>query len=282
KLVSFASDELFCLMSRYNVCIMAYGQTGNGKLYTMIGAQSEDPADPELHSQQGIIPKVANELFKSVSGVKREDITSGCSSSEAPCLTYESVHSSAEVMQLIIAVLRMRDHNPTLVHRDSSRSLLIATLTITSKSPHALALVCLFTQQAALCLLQLAGCRVPDKTLSTCPRGNVGAHTAAGPPPPCSLAPPPHHMTPPSPRISISQAPLRTKLQLVDLAGSECVGKLGDSPMHLHVWSKWYCSVGELLYCINCSLAALADVLGALAEHCARVPYCNCKLTHLI
>lgn len=34
----------------YNVCIFAYGQTGAGKSYTMMGRQEKD--------QQGIIPQV--------------------------------------------------------------------------------------------------------------------------------------------------------------------------------------------------------------------------------
>lgn len=36
----------------YNVCIFAYGQTGAGKSYTMMGKQEE--------SQAGIIPQVKN------------------------------------------------------------------------------------------------------------------------------------------------------------------------------------------------------------------------------
>lgn len=46
------------------MCIMAYGQTGSGKTYSMIGSQDEDRIHPEHVSQEGIIPKAANELFK--------------------------------------------------------------------------------------------------------------------------------------------------------------------------------------------------------------------------
>ena len=41
----------------YNVCIFAYGQTGAGKSYTMMGG---DPADP---AERGIIPRACEELF---------------------------------------------------------------------------------------------------------------------------------------------------------------------------------------------------------------------------
>lgn len=56
------------------------------------------------------------------------------------CLCVRLVRSSAEVMQLINSVLKLRSHSPTLVHMDSSRSHFIVTLTVTSKSPDALAL----------------------------------------------------------------------------------------------------------------------------------------------
>uniref|UniRef100_A0A673LP22 Kinesin family member 25 n=1 Tax=Sinocyclocheilus rhinocerous TaxID=307959 RepID=A0A673LP22_9TELE len=165
---------LTSLLDGYNVCIMAYGQTGSGKTHTMIGSRSEDPTAAVQDSQQGIIPKAANELFKLISekpadshtvemsvvevyynevldllardedgatvGVKREVITTSTGTSEVPCLTYELVRSSAEVMQLINCVLKLRSHSPTLVHMDSSRSHFIVTLTVTSKSPDALAL----------------------------------------------------------------------------------------------------------------------------------------------
>lgn len=56
------------------------------------------------------------------------------------CLCVRLVRSSAEVMQLINSVLKLRSHSPTLVHMDSSRSHFIVTLTVTSRSPDALAL----------------------------------------------------------------------------------------------------------------------------------------------
>uniref|UniRef100_A0A8C2HKM7 Kinesin family member 25 n=1 Tax=Cyprinus carpio TaxID=7962 RepID=A0A8C2HKM7_CYPCA len=268
---------LTSLLDGYNVCIMAYGQTGSGKTHTMIGSRSEDPTAAVQDSQQGIIPKAANELFKLISekpadshtvemsvvevynnevldllardedgatvGVKREVITTCTGTSEVPCLTYELVRSSAEVMQLINSVLKLRSHSPTLVHMDSSRSHFIVTLTVSSKSPDAL-------WWSPRCS-RAASSRTSSPASSPC-------HS------PC-------HSPCPSPRPGITQPPIKTKLQLVDLAGSECVGMSGVTGAAL-----WESS------CINRSLSALSDVLGALVERRPHVPYRNSKLTHLL
>lgn len=55
-------------------------------------------------------------------------------------MSHRPVCNASEVMQIISSVLKLRAHCPTLVHADSSRSHLIVTLTISSKSPNALAL----------------------------------------------------------------------------------------------------------------------------------------------
>ena len=53
SLVQFTRD-----LPGYNVCIFAYGQTGAGKSYTMMGK-----ADDE-----GIIPRLCKDLFEKVGG----------------------------------------------------------------------------------------------------------------------------------------------------------------------------------------------------------------------
>ena len=49
----------------YNVCIFAYGQTGAGKSYTMMGKTERD--------QEGIIPRICRNLFQRVSNSGEAD-----------------------------------------------------------------------------------------------------------------------------------------------------------------------------------------------------------------
>ncbi|OBS81774.1 hypothetical protein A6R68_24236, partial [Neotoma lepida] len=147
---------------------MAYGQTGSGKSYTMVGPYSE--GDSALLSgareDLGIIPRAAEELFR---------------------YTLWPVISAVEFVGLIHRGIQLRVQQPTLVHKNSSRSHLIVTATLTTASS----------------------------------------------------------------------------------SGSTAVS--GVTGLALKETSF-----------INRSLAALADVLGALSEHCDHIPYRNSKLTHLL
>ncbi|XP_037705106.1 kinesin-like protein KIF1A isoform X25 [Choloepus didactylus] len=68
----------------YNVCIFAYGQTGAGKSYTMMGKQEKD--------QQGIIPQLCEDLFSRIN-----DTTNG------------NMSYSVEVSYMEIYCERVRD-----------------------------------------------------------------------------------------------------------------------------------------------------------------------------
>ncbi|TKS75622.1 Kinesin-like protein KIF25 [Collichthys lucidus] len=223
---------LTSLLDGYNVCIMAYGQTGSGKTHTMMGSQLlEEHSGTQQETQQGVIPKAAAELFRPV-----------CNASE--------------VMQIIGSVLKLRAHCPTLIHTDSSRSHLVVTLTISSKSPNAVALgethshshtcihVSINDTDMTLLLHSARRLQSAKKDMQhsaqkewwspRCRRANPAARNSSdelfgsAASSPC-LSP---SLSPcPSPRPSISQDPFMTKLQLVDLAGSECVG--GDAKLLL-------------------------------------------------
>nr|XP_021499693.1 kinesin-like protein KIF25 [Meriones unguiculatus] len=249
---------LISLLDGYNVCIMAYGQTGSGKSYTMLGPRSEErsglPSGADEDS--GIIPRAAEELFRLISenpsrspkvdvsiveiynnnifdllakdssavmsGVKCQAVTTQEGRSEAAKLTCRAVTSAVEFVGLIHRAVHLRVQHPTLVHKNSSRSHLVVTATLTTASS---------LDSTAL-----------QSSQSSAP---VDSADRAG--------------------------QLLARLQLVDLAGSECAAVSGVTGLALKETSF-----------INRSLAALADVLGALSEHCDHIPYRNSKLTHLL
>ena len=53
-------------ISGYNVCIFAYGQTGAGKSFTMMGKQEE--------GQEGIIPLICQEMFSKISETTSDEV----------------------------------------------------------------------------------------------------------------------------------------------------------------------------------------------------------------
>ncbi|XP_052606742.1 kinesin-like protein KIF25 isoform X2 [Peromyscus californicus insignis] len=270
---------LISLLDGYNVCIMAYGQTGSGKSYTMLGPHSE--GDSALLSgareDLGIIPRAAEELFRlisenpsrspkvdvsiveiynnnifdlvakdrstAMSGSKSQMMTSQEGRSEVPKLTCRAVTSAVEFVGLIHRGIQLRVQHPTLVHKNSSRSHLIVTATLTTAS----SVGSTAPQSSQASLQKKAG----GNWWTTSPRA-LSLHTV--------------------PVDSADRSgQVLAKLQLVDLAGSECAAVSGVTGVALKETSF-----------INRSLAALADVLGALSERCDHIPYRNSKLTHLL
>ncbi|KAK5115656.1 hypothetical protein LTR85_009827 [Meristemomyces frigidus] len=61
----YLSDSVASFIKGYNVSILAYGQSGSGKSYTMGTSGPEDQHDPNV---MGIIPRAARALFESLNG----------------------------------------------------------------------------------------------------------------------------------------------------------------------------------------------------------------------
>ncbi|XP_063702581.1 kinesin-like protein KIF13B isoform X3 [Culicoides brevitarsis] len=64
---SVGRDILENAFQGYNACIFAYGQTGSGKSYTMMGTQD--------NQNKGIIPRLCDQLFESISKNTNDELT---------------------------------------------------------------------------------------------------------------------------------------------------------------------------------------------------------------
>ncbi|XP_055289266.1 kinesin-like protein KIF25 isoform X4 [Moschus berezovskii] len=211
----------------------------------------------------GIVDLLANDSCRVASGVKRQVLPTQQGKKAVRGLTYRPVRSAAQFLTLVGGGLQLRAKQPTAVHAESSRSHLVVTVTLAT----------------------VASPRRPSGPPSTpapaaAPQSDWSASTE-----PCQPAP----RSPATGRRQSPPVPLRTRahglgrvapdplgqvcatLQLVDLAGSECAGVSGVTGPALRETS-----------CINRSLAALSDVLGALAEGRGHIPYRNSRLTHLL
>ncbi|XP_076445577.1 kinesin-like protein KIF25 [Babylonia areolata] len=279
---------LTSLLDGYNICIMAYGQTGSGKTHTMLGSHRNDDYNPsqEPHRDEGVIPRATRELFRLIEekapgshsvevsvveiynndirdllskdpNAKHDVVTGADGSLNFPTVICKAVDTVYDVMCLVQHGLRTRRESATMVHEHSSRSHLVVTLTVISQAPSFFSLPRAPSTEA----LNVDGLK-KGRGAATLTHSQTWSGEQMQSMLQQSATPP--ATTPTTPTV-------RTKLQLVDLAGSECVGMSGVRGVALR----------EASY-INKSLSALADVLGALAEHRGHVPYRNSRLTHFL
>uniref|UniRef100_A0A8C9API4 Kinesin-like protein n=1 Tax=Prolemur simus TaxID=1328070 RepID=A0A8C9API4_PROSS len=261
---------LTSLLDGYNVCVMAYGQTGSGKSYTMLGPHSKGG---ESHSDMGIVPRAVEELFRlisenppspevevSVVEVYNNDIVD-LLAKDSPAVT-----SGAKREVTAAGDARKEAAPPTCKAVGSASELLRL---VRGGLQHRARLPTLVHEDSSRSHL------IVTVTVTTALGPDSAGKSPAVLNPPtgagrkssvCGPARPPR---PPEPAGRAEQA--CATLQLVDLAGSECAGVSGATGPALRETS-W----------INRSLAALADVLGALSEHRGHVPYRNSRLTHLL
>ncbi|XP_042528306.1 kinesin-like protein KIF25 [Dipodomys spectabilis] len=263
---------LTSLLDGYNVCIMAYGQTGSGKSYTMLGPGAADwPGLPSAAPRDpGVIPRAAEELFRliaenpprspkvevSIVEIYNNDIYDLLAKDGCTAVTgvrrgvVTTPEGRTEVPLLTCVTVTSAVEFVGFVHRGLQLRVTHPTLVHADSSRSHLVVTATLTTAA-----------VPG---STGPQ--PGPATRREPAGPSRRRRAPQEASVPG-RGGRPQA----RLQLVDLAGSECVGASGVTGVALREASS-----------INRSLAALADVLGALSEGRSHVPYRNSKLTRLL
>ena len=66
RIVLISNGVFYVLYQGYNVCIFAYGQTGAGKSFTMMGKQEE--------GQEGITPLLCSDLFGRIRSETSADV----------------------------------------------------------------------------------------------------------------------------------------------------------------------------------------------------------------
>ncbi|CAM0948434.1 unnamed protein product [Alopecurus aequalis] len=156
----------------YKVCIFAYGQSGSGKTYTMMG-------HPEVHDKKGVIPRAVEQIFQasqcpvsqgwiynvqvSMLEIYNEIIKDLIPKSSASVgLSVVDVRSIDEVYSLLDQVAKKRSVAKTEMNERSSRSHLVFEVRIVGENEETHQRV-----QGVLNLIDLAGSERLDKSGAT-------------------------------------------------------------------------------------------------------------------
>lgn len=249
---------IMSVVDGYNVCIFAYGQTGAGKSYTMIGSSDIGTClhdDGLFDANAGITPRAVSELFRLLNE-RNAQITF-----EVQVQMFQLYRDGLEDL---LAGVDKKGNNIKKKKDDDEKPVLTGPLKITlaEHSPTGLVQV----ENAVI-----MNAENPADVMKIFAKGSSRRTTAST------------QMNAESSRshlicsLIVKLTNRRSgqtsigKLTLVDLAGSERVDKSG--------------AVGETLkeaQSINKSLSALGDVISALTSGQSHVPYRNHPLTMLM
>ncbi|XP_076966676.1 kinesin-like protein KIF19 [Callospermophilus lateralis] len=139
------------VISGYNATVFAYGPTGCGKTYTMLGTDHEP----------GIYVRTLNDLFRAIEETSND-------------MEYEVSMSYLEIMQLLMKGNRQRTQEPTAANQTSSRSHAVLQVAVRQRSrvKHLLQEV----RQGRLFMIDLAGSERASQTRNRGQRMKEGAH----------------------------------------------------------------------------------------------------------
>ena len=240
---STALPSVHSVLDGYNATVLAYGQTGTGKTFTMEGYD-----DPQL---RGLIPRAVTDLFHLIH------------SASSPSSTFLVRASYIQIYQEVVSDLLMPPSPTTtnlLIREDRVRGVFVGGLSewVVRSPGEVMALLKRGSAQRA------TGSTKSNETSS---RSHAVFTLWVEQNRSTSAAPSPSSPTPSSSPPTF----LSGKLNLIDLAGSERIPITGASGVRL-----------DETKAINQSLSALANVIAALIRHRQHVPYRDSKLTRLL
>lgn len=262
------SDAVEAVTKGYNSTIFAYGQTGTGKTYTILGgsftgkesvsaARDEPPSASklggrnELPKYAGIIPRAADELFQFAqqSALKAEKVDVFC--------TYLEIYNE-RMHDLLEPFKKSRKKDPLDVSRkkaglelrdDPERGIYVPGSTVVK-----------VTSAQSLMKILRRGNKHRTVRQTEMNQKSSRSHTIL--------------------QLSVEQKVnrgdkavlIRSKLNLVDLAGSERFPQMESEEERIQEQRT-----------INASLSALANVIACITEKGrVHIPYRDSKLTHLL
>ncbi|MEW5305833.1 MAG: hypothetical protein WDW36_008349 [Sanguina aurantia] len=255
-----AQQVVLSILQGYNAAIIAYGQTGTGKTFTMEG---------ELEGQQrGIIPRTVEDIFTYIVN------------DPEPTSKYLVRASYLQIYNEVISDLLKPERTSLIIREDKRRGVFVEGLSEwVVRSPRgglpaheqgpvagATKLNEVSSRSHAVCIIIVEKC-----TAASGPSGPPGVEESSlsaswsRPPTATGISGSMMGLAPQSIKVG--------KLNLVDLAGSERVHVTGAVGKRLEESKK-----------INASLSALGNVIAALTDRRERthIPYRDSKLTRIL